>query len=269
MVMVKRIAPAILFLAAACAALSQERVAVLPFTGSDLVAQEELLIMENLIRAHIAELDSFVLVAESEPDGKGPDYVLSGSIRSAPEGRLLSLELRKTSGDERLSYSAAYRSLGDMALGARNIVDRAVAQAALGKAASGAVAPEELSEERVIGTWRGDRGIETVRLLRGGTGLAFFSSGVQMRLSYAIQDGILSVRQAGPNNERFYHPVPYRVARRLAEEARPMVWSFRLYEGGTLLRGIKTATAVTYEQDEILELIHESERDAEWTKITR
>lgn len=267
--MVKKIVPAFIFLAAACAALSQERIAVLPFAGSDLVAQEEVLIMENLIRAHISELSDFVLVAVPDPGEKGADYVLSGSIRPVPEGKILNLELRKLPGDEVLTYSATYRSLGDMALDARNIVDRAVAAAAQGQEARRAEAPEELSEERVIGTWRGDRGIEAVRLLRGGTGLAFFSSGVQMRLGYRIQDGILSIRQASPNNERFYHPVPYRVARRLAEEARPMVWTFKLYEQGTLLRGTKTATAVVYGQEEILELIHDSERDAEWTKITR
>jgi hypothetical protein len=125
---------------------------------------------------------------------------------------------------------------------------------------------ERLTEADISGTWRGDEGIEMVRLQRGGRGIAIFSSGAQMNLTYSIENNILRVVQSSPNTERYYHPVPYEVARQLAERAEPMRWELLLYENGALLKGIKVATAVLYEGNTILELFPGSYREAEWNK---
>jgi hypothetical protein len=47
-----------------------------------------------------------------------------------------------------------------------------------------------------------------------------------------------------------------------------MEWEFTIYEGGKL-KGIKRTTAVRYEGETIIEIIHGSIREAEWTKIGR
>ena len=240
---------------------------MLPFVG-DNAHQEEALIIENLIKAYISEMDRLQLLPAAEAADRGY-YELSGTIEAAPEGRTLGLRVLEKDTGSRFDFASTYRSLGEMALGVRGLLLRAVGENPQGGIDASVDMPDELREERVLGTWRGDRGIEMVRLMRGGTGIAFFSSGVQMGLSYTIAEGYLVVAQSSPNNERYYHPVPYKVARRLSEEARPMVWKFRLYEEGTVLRGDKTATAVAYERDEVLHLIHDTTRPAEWTKITR
>jgi hypothetical protein len=110
--------------------------------------------------------------------------------------------------------------------------------------------------------------VELVRLQRGGAGIAILSSGAQMALEYTIEDNTLKVTQRSPNTERFYHPLPYGVAKQLAAQAEPMRWELLLYEGGTSLRGIKTATAVRYERDTIIELLPASAREAEWVKAS-
>jgi hypothetical protein len=126
-----------------------------------------------------------------------------------------------------------------------------------------------LTENGVIGTWRGDTGSELIRLRQRGRGVAFFSSGAQMDLIYTIEDNTLRVSQSSPNTERYYHPVPYAVARRLVTEAEPMRWELLLDEGGNILRGMKIATAVRYEGNTVLELLPGSARDAEWTRSSR
>jgi hypothetical protein len=89
-----------------------------------------------------------------------------------------------------------------------------------------------------------------------------------MSLEYTIQENTLTVIQRSPNTERFYHPLPYGVAKQLALQAEPMKWEFLLYERGTALRGIKIATAVRYEQDAIIEVVPGAAREAEWVKAS-
>jgi hypothetical protein len=106
-----------------------------------------------------------------------------------------------------------------------------------------------------------------IRLQGGGAGLALFSSGAQMNIRYEIRDNALHIVQLSPNSERYYHPVPYNIARQLVELAEPMSWEFQLFGGGASLRGRKTATAVEYSGDAIINLHRGAVRSAEWTKI--
>jgi len=48
-----------------------------------------------------------------------------------------------------------------------------------------------------------------------------------------------------------------------------MMWVFSLYDNGTALRGIKTATSVKYENNRVLEVLHNTIREAEWIKSSR
>jgi hypothetical protein len=129
--------------------------------------------------------------------------------------------------------------------------------------------PEAVSEAKLLGTWRGDTGIELVRLQRDGAGMAILSSGAQMNLNYTIEGNTVRVIQTSPNMERFYHPLPFSIARELAAYAEPMVWVFSLYDNGTALRGIKTATSVRYEGNTVLEILPNTVKEAEWIKSSR
>jgi hypothetical protein len=75
------------------------------------------------------------------------------------------------------------------------------------------------------------------------------------------------VRQSSANTERFYHPVPYKVAVQLVSLAKPMEWNLKSAAKGAVLRGTKTSTAVRYDRDTILEVIHNTVREAEWTRL--
>jgi hypothetical protein len=131
-------------------------------------------------------------------------------------------------------------------------------------------------EESIVGTWRGEPGIAMVRLRRGGQGIAVFSSGAQMNLLYSIEDNALTVVQDSPNTERYYQrqgassvTLPYLVARRLADEAKPMRWELSLYEKGTVLKGLKTVSVIRYDLGRILEITHGTIEEVEWMRAGR
>jgi hypothetical protein len=251
-------------------------VGILPFTVRGIQTGEAGLI-ESLIRSYMEDLGNNVVFLE--PDLKigasynaelfpSPEYILSGSIISEGENRIFILELAKPATGEQVLYTSTHRSLSDLALKARSLVVSAL-NAGTAPAKTEIVPPEQLTVNKLAGTWRGGTEILLVRLRRDSVGTAIFTSGAQMNLTYTIEDNTLKVFQNSPNTERFYHPLPYQVAGRLSAEAEPMRWEFQLYEKGRTLRGKRIGTGVRYEGNRILELIHGIEQPEEWTKYGR
>ncbi|MDR1211838.1 MAG: hypothetical protein LBK40_06370, partial [Spirochaetaceae bacterium] len=202
------------------------------------------------------------------PDGREPDFVISGSLRLEGDDRVLTLDLSNAHTGQTVQFTSVHKTTSELALKTRSLVQLAMDSSRPGSEGAGeSENAEPLNESLVIGRWRGDAGIEMIRLQGGGAGLAVFSSGVQMNIRYRIQDNVLYVTQNSPNSERYYHPVPFGIARQLVELAEPMSWEFRLFANGTALRGQKTATAVEYSGDTIVNLHRGAVRNAEWAKI--
>ncbi|MDR1430229.1 MAG: hypothetical protein LBI85_08040 [Spirochaetaceae bacterium] len=256
-------------------------VRIMPFSvqGIDI---EEARTIEALIQSYLFDLgDRFIDFELTDPSGAilrtslspdgipaEPDFVISGSLTLEGEDRVLTLDLSNTHTGQAVQFTSAHKTTGEMALKTRSLVQLAMASRPEGGEGSGeGENAEALSEGLVIGRWRGDAGIEMIRLQGGGAGLAVFSSGARMNIRYEIRDNVLYVVQSSPNSERYYHPVPYGIARQMVELAEPMSWEFRLFGNGTSLRGQKTATAVEYSGDTIINLHTGAARDAEWTKM--
>jgi hypothetical protein len=253
----------------------------MPFTIEG-IGVEEARIIESLIYSYITGLGeviqsfdtSVMMIPASNADAaytttagmtRFPDYTLSGSINSDQDSLILAFEIRKTSTGQKVNYTSVQKTTGELVLNIKSLIEAAFSEGTEQAVPREAV-PELLTESGIVGTWRGDAGVELVRLQRDGAGMAILSSGAQMALEYTIENNTLKVSQRSPNTERFYHPLPYGVAKQLVPRAEPMKWEFSLYERGTVLRGIKTATAVRYEQDTIIELLPASTREAEWLK---
>jgi hypothetical protein len=105
-----------------------------------------------------------------------------------------------------------------------------------------------------------------IRLLQGGRGVAFFSSGAQMNLIYTIENNALKVRQDSPNTERYYIPLPYEAAQELCAGADPMIWELYLYSRGAYLKGIKISTEAKVEGNVLVELLPDTITATLWTK---
>jgi hypothetical protein len=212
-------------------------------------------------------MDSDGSTYQSAPGEAGVDYTISGTIRLERDGPVLMLEILNTKSGERYSVNAAYKSTVELTLKARSVLESAFA-AGLDAEKKSAARPGTMSESTIIGAWKGDAGIEIVRLLQNGRGLAVFSSGAQMALAWRIEKNILKLWQISPNSERFYFPHPQHIAQRLAEAAEPMTWELSLYDGGAILGGIKQATGVRLRADgEAAELLPGGDvREVIWIK---
>jgi hypothetical protein len=212
-----------------------------------------------------ANMDTSILATET---ARTPDFILSGSITLDQDNRVLALQVVKTDTGETIHHTSIHKTTTDLTLKVRSLMET-VFSAGVNKAFTGDLPPETITVENILGIWRGDAGVEIVRLQRGGTGVAILSSGAQMNLIYQIEGNTLRIFQISANTERFYHPLPFTIARALSAHAEPWQYKFFLYEDGTTLRGTKTFTDVVYEGVRILEIHPGVIRPAEWTKASR
>ncbi|MDR1862528.1 MAG: hypothetical protein LBQ67_01265 [Treponema sp.] len=253
-----------------------------PFYTRD-IGFEEVRFVESLIQSYLSDFGEVVNYFDDisgEPAQSGmfpdswtraPDYVLTGSIYFEREFRVFTLEIHNTKTGETSRLTSSHKTASDMVLRARSLVE-----AAFGSSGETGALPEEggpgeeepdiLTESAVAGTWRGEPGIEMIRLQQGGRGTAFFSSGARMNLSYTIENNTLKVRQDSPNTERYYYPLPYGAARQLSAEADPMTWELFLYAGGTHLRGFRRSAEAKIEENMLVELVPDTIRETEWIR---
>ena len=235
------------------------------------ISSEESRLIKTLITSYLSEMGELINYLEQEPpldnDTSRPvDYTIKGNIRMEHDGHVFLLEITNVRTGETYSVSSVYKSTGELALKARSVIENAFA-GTMEPEKQGQINPESINESLVIGTWRGEAGIEMINLQRNGRGVAFFSSGAQMVLSYSIADNILRIWQVSPNSERYYYPLPLFAARQLAAGAEPMVWELTLFQKGTVLSGVRQATAVRMEFEQVGELVHGGDvRQVQWTK---
>jgi hypothetical protein len=264
------------------------------FTFEGLVPQESQII-KTLFQSYLNSLGTIIYPPVDDPEttpGEGagilepeniPHFTFSAQVIFDRDLRHLTVTVGNLRSGEVSSFSAAYRTTGELVLRARTFMESVLAfgipptgtvpltteNTPGGTETMGEIRSESMSERRIAGTWRGDHGIEMVRLWPGSRGMAILSSGAQMELTYTIADNTLFITQKSANHERYYHPLPYQVARILAARADPMRWEFLLYDNGATLRGIRISTAARYEGERVLELMPNSARDSGWTRITR
>jgi hypothetical protein len=257
----------------------------MPFTSQG-ISSEEARFIESLIQSYITDigdisyLDSSVSAFSSSDSEDGPylmamdyirppDYILSGSINTDQDNRVLALEIQNSRTGETSLYIAVHKTTSELALKTRSLVETVFNLLPEEAEILHETVPEPVTEAKLLGTWRGDTGIELVRLQRGGNGLAIFSSGAQMALSYTVEGHNVRIVQTSPNTEFFYHPLPFTAARKLAANAEPMTWVFSLYDNGTALRGIRSGSSVRSEGNTVVEFIPHTVWEAEWIKSSR
>jgi len=252
---------------------------------------EETRFIESLIQSYLSDVGEVVNFFDSDmqsssvspsqplPDSwtKSPDFVISGSIYLDRGNRVFTLEIHNTKTRETTRTTTIHKTASDLALKVRSLVESAfntsmVAEKPAVPGETGGDAdtnPERITENNIMGTWRGESGIEMIRLQPGGKGVAFFSSGAQMNLTYTIENNILKVKQNSPNMERFYYPLPYGVAKQLSAGADPMYWELLLYSGGTHLKGVRIATEAEVEGNNLVKLVPGTSRGSLWVRANR
>ncbi|WP_304224863.1 hypothetical protein [Gracilinema caldarium] len=259
--------------------------AILPFTAPSELAHEGQQI-EKLVQSYTTQLGLFRLVAPSDRDKilsewefslnisasqkigdlLSADFLLQGNLGTLGSNYLLTLEVIKVKTGEKISFSSIEPDIDSLSANLKSLLLKTyMQQADTTKANSVSVQKAITRESDIIGTWQGDKGIEIVRLFPGGYGQAIFTSGAKMELRYKIENGSLIVVQTSPNIDRYYHPLPYKIASQMVKQAQPMRWIFSEYNNTSLI-GKKMSTGVRYDGEKIIEIIHDTERTAEWVR---
>lgn len=126
----------------------------------------------------------------------------------------------------------------------------------------------QLSFADVAGLWRGDRGIETVRVFTDGSAVASLDEVNTMRLRVAIDGATVTFRQDEPNAPKLYmNTFPYSISTQIVELARPMSWVFGLSEDGRVLEGIKETTLFHIDRGRVVRADNTHTREAVWQRI--
>lgn len=221
------------------------------------------------------------------------DYIVSGALGKIGEIYVLTLDATKVASGEKLSVSDTAVSLGDLVLRSRELTRslfgrKDATSPGLGQQVtteapqSAAVAPVSVPAQPgpawnpspriadIAGSWRGDKGLETVRIFQNGTGLAVLTGGGTLKLRVAIKDDVVEMVQDQPNDPTLYRSpsVSFDMAKRIAAQARPMRWLFRLYVSGQSLVGTKESIAVSGSGADA-KVDNNYVREASWSRISR
>lgn len=271
---------------------------VSPFSGSGVGASEAS-IMERLVASYIAELKAFRVIdaqgqelALSETEAAihlgatsavaaplTADYIVSGTLGRIGEIYVFTLDTTKVSSGEKLSVSDTAVSLSDIVLRSRELT-----RSLFGRAAAPTAAPAPVSAPAppsqawnpspritdIAGSWRGDKGLETVRVFQNGTGLAVLTGGGTLKLRISTNENVIEILQDQPNDPTLYRSpsVSFDMARRIAAQARPMRWIFRLDASGHALIGTKESIAISGSGPDV-QIDNNYVREASWSRISR
>lgn len=227
------------------------------------------------------------------------DYIVSGTLGKIGDIYVFTLDTTKVSSGEKLSVSDTAVSLSDIVLRSRELTrslfgrkDATTASYGMPVTADGqptattastptsspASQPEQSTPTwkpspriaDMAGSWRGDKGLETVRVFQNGTGLAVLTGGGTLKLRISISSGVIEVIQDQPNDPTLYRSpsVSFDMARRIAAQARPMRWIFRMDSAGQLLLGTKESIAISGSGPDI-QVDNTYVREASWSRISR
>lgn len=215
----------------------------------------------------------------SVPDGI--DYVFFGTIEGQPDGIRLELVLKGGPWAITRKISRVYESTNRILLESRMLVrdlfDQSVAlpDPALPDIGGSSVesrsteVPSQLitveNVDSLAGSWHGETGIEKVLILRGGRGVAVFSSGVSISLEVLLSGEDLLVRQKGASTPRQFTDLPDAVAQQAANIAPPIEWRFRITPDQKTLSGIKKAVIFKNDGKNILTM-ENAETRVSWNR---
>ncbi|MBU0928782.1 MAG: hypothetical protein KKA67_13620 [Spirochaetes bacterium] len=225
------------------------------------------------------------------------DYIVGGAIGKIGDIFVLTLDATKVSSGEKISVSDTAHSISDIVLRARGLTRSlfgrpdqpaaaglsspgiaaapdagatATTQAGQAAAPSDRVAKTAIALSDIVGTWRGDKGLETVRIFPNATGLAVLSGGGTLKLRVALAGDSIEIAQDQPNDMYMYRAasVTADMARRIAAQARPMRWIFELALDAQTLYGTKESISISG-SGASMRVDNDYVREASWTRISR
>lgn len=225
--------------------------------------------VDNLVFSFIKELKTYTIldlrtqpVPAAFPADLSVDYIFYGVLKEVPEGIKLELILKGKEAQVTRMFSKVYENINRILLDSRllvfNLFDFSIK---LDNLAEGEDQKERMTEftyietvDSLAGSWKGEPGLDRVMILRGGRGMAVFSSGVSISLDLKIENGYLLVTQKGSLQPRQFLNLPDGIAQQAVQQIDPPQWRFLVSTDKKILSGTKVDAQIQYNDTAIINI---------------
>ncbi|UTC43091.1 hypothetical protein [Treponema sp. OMZ 857] len=223
--------------------------------------------VDNLVFSFIKELKTYTIfdvrnesVPVDFPKNPAIEYIFFGVLEEVPEGIKLELVLKGRKDQFTRIISKVYGNINKILLDSRllvfNLFDFSIP---LDSLAISTPQNEQDTEfgyietvDSLAGSWKGEPGLDRVMILRGGRGMAVFSSGVSVSLDLKIDNGYLLVTQKGSLQPRQFLNLPDEIARQAVQKTNPPQWRFLVSPDKKILSGTKVDAQIQYNETAII-----------------
>ena len=236
--------------------------------------------VDNLVFSFIKELKTYTIfdlrsqsVTADFPNDPAIDYIFFGALEEVPEGIKLELILKGRKDQVTRIISKVYDNINKILLDSRllvfNLFDFSVPLEQLARSLPQTEQNTEFgyidTVDSLAGSWKGEQGLDRVMILRGGRGMAVFSSGVSVSLDLKIENGYLLVTQKGNLQPRQFLNLPDEIARQAVQKTNPPQWRFLVSSDKKILSGTKVDAQIQYNETAIISIEYDT-ATVEWLR---
>ena len=236
--------------------------------------------VDNLVFSFIKELKAYTIfdlrnqsVPADFPNDSAIDYIFFGALEDVPEGIKLELILKGRKDQVTRIISKVYDNINKILLDSRllvfNLFDFSVPLEQLARSLPQTEQNTEFgyieTVDSLAGSWKGEPGLDRVMILRGGRGMAVFSSGVSVSLDLKIENGYLLVTQKGNLQPRQFLNLPDEIARQAVQKTNPPQWRFLVSSDKKILSGTKVDAQIQYNDTAIISIEYDT-ATVEWLR---
>lgn len=236
--------------------------------------------VDNLVFSFIKELKAYTIfdlrnqsVPADFPNDPTIDYIFFGALEDVPEGIKLELILKGRKDQVTRIISKVYDNISKILLDSRllvfNLFDFSVPLEQLARSLPQTEQNTEFgyieTVDSLAGSWKGEPGLDRVMILRGGRGMAVFSSGVSVSLDLKIDNGYLLVTQKGSLQPRQFLNLPDEIARQAVQKTNPPQWRFLVSPDKKILSGTKVDAQIQYNETAIISVKYDT-ATVEWLR---
>ena len=236
--------------------------------------------VDNLVFSFIKELKTYTIfdlrsqsVPADFPNDPAIDYIFFGALEEVPDGIKLELILKGRTEQLTRIISKVYDNVNKILLDSRllvfNLFDFSVPLEQLARSLPQTEQNTEFgyieTVDSLAGSWKGEPGLDRVMILRGGRGMAVFSSGVSVSLDLKIDNGYLLVTQKGSLQPRQFLNLPDEIARQAVQKTNPPQWRFLVSPDKKILSGTKVDAQIQYNETAIISVKYDT-ATVEWLR---
>lgn len=247
---------------------------------AEAISEEAAQTVDSLVFSFVKELKAYTIfdrrkvpIPSDFPKNSAVDYIFFGTLKGVPEGIKLELVLKGRKEQFTRIISKVYGALNKVLLDSRILVLTLFDFSMPLEQLAGSQEENEMTHEfgyidsidTLAGSWKGEKGLDRVMILRGGRGMAVFSSGVSISLDLKIDHGYLCVTQKGRLEPRQFLNIPDNIALQAVEQTNPPEWRFLVSADKKILSGTKLDAQIQYDETAIVNVTYETEK-VQWSR---